>query len=444
MLRRIYEDAAYAAGALDGCYWTQTAPAPACPSLHGTASTEFAVIGAGDTGLSAALALAEAGADVALLDLHAPGWGASGRNGGFVCLGGAWLGRSGLVRRYGEAGLAAYRMAERRAIEAVAALIENHGMAVDRHSDGEVVLLHKKGAIKVLEKAAREIRHDHGIAARVLAPEELVVEGLSGPRFHGGLHVELGFAVNPRKLVLGLAEAAGRAGARLYANSPVQRITHENGRHVLETPGGRLSARNVILATNGYSAENLPGWMRARYLPVQSSVLVTRPLGADEIAEQGWFSELMAYDTRSLLHYFRLLPERRFLFGMRGGIGWTPATHARIRRQMRADFEAMFPAWKSIETPFFWSGLVNLNRSLIPFAGPIAGDNTFFAAFGYHGNGIAHGIWAGAQVARLAMGQPAPDLPDFYRQPPPRFELGAYRRAALRGAYPLLTVLDRL
>ena len=79
----------------------------------------------------------------------------------------------------------------------------------------------------------------------------------------------------------------------------------------------------------------------------------------------------MAYDTRRLLHYFRLLPDRRFLFGMRGGIAWTPRTHRAIRHRIIADFQAMFPAWRRVGMTHFWSGLACLTRSLVPFTGPI-------------------------------------------------------------------------
>lgn len=444
MLRRIYEDAAYDAAALDGCYWAGTAPALERPALQGSVEAEFAVIGAGGTGLSAALTLARAGGDVAVLDLHAPGWGASGRNGGFVCVGGAMLSRGALHRRHGASGLMAYRRAERLAIEAVDALVADHAMAVDRHSRGEVALLHRPAPAKALHEAAAQAQADYGVAARVLMPGDLAAEGMSGPRFHGGLHLDLGFAVNPLKLTLGLARTAEAAGARIHGASPVTRIGRAAGRYRLETPTGQLCARHLLIATNGYSAENLPDWMRARYLPVQSSVLVTRPLSADEIAAQGWSSDLMAYDTRSLLHYFRLLPEGRFLFGMRGGIRWTAATHSAIRRRMRSDFRAMFPAWARVDTPFFWSGLANLNRSLVPFVGALDGWENAHAAFGYHGNGVAHGIWCGDQMARLALGRPTPDLPAFYRCPPPRFEFGARRRIALRAAYAAYALTDRL
>ena len=133
---------------------------------------------------------------------------------------------------------------------------------------------------------------------------------MSGP-FHGGLTIPLGFALNPRKYHAGLARAAQQAGATLHAHSPVTRLRPIAGRWQLDTAAGSVTADRVLLATNGYSSEDLPDWLAARYLPVQSSVIVTAPLTEAQRQAQGWTSRQMAYDTRQLLHYFRLLPDNR-------------------------------------------------------------------------------------------------------------------------------------
>ena len=100
-----------------------------------------------------------------------------------------------------------------------------------------------------------------------------------------------------------------------------------------------------MIATNGYSSEYIPDWMRGRYLPVVSHIMVTRPLSGAELAEQGWTSHQLAYDTRTLLHYFRLLPDNRMLFGMRGTSNITPESEKLMKTQVRGDFDQVFPAW---------------------------------------------------------------------------------------------------
>lgn len=445
MNQRIYETAAYRADSLDGCYWPETIADPYdYPPLTGQARTDVAIIGAGFAGLNAALELATAGARVTVLDLHRPGWGASGRNGGFCCLGSVLAGRDTLVRRYGKAELYRYHGVEKMAIAHVHTLLDRHGIDADVHSQaGEVQLAHRPRDFDVLRAKAEQIAQDYDTEARLIPRTRLSDEGMAGPAFHGGMMLPLGFALNPRKYVLGLADAAQNAGTRIHASSPVQSITAERGGGWrLTTRQGSLLTRQLLIATNGYSSDDVPDWIRARYLPVQSSIIVTRPLSTDEIAAQGWSTDLMAYDTRHLLHYFRLMPDRRFLFGMRGGISWTPATHAQIRNIITRNFHTMFPGWQNVEITHFWSGLANLTRNLVPFAGPVTTMPGAFAAFGWHGNGVAMASWTGQQVARQMQGQ-VHDLPAFFSHPPARFELGRFRRLSLRAAYMLYGLMDR-
>ena len=433
-LRRLYEPAAYAAGALDGAYWPETCAVPDFAPLEGEAEADAAVIGAGYTGLSAALTLARAGLSVRVLDLHGPGWGASGRNGGFCCLGGAKLSRAGMTARWGADGRAAWCRTEVEAVRLAETRIAELGLDVDRHSDGEVILAHSERAMAQISAEASLLAAEYGVTPLVLSAGSLAERGMRVAGVQGGLHLPLGFALNPRKYAAGLAQGAVAAGARIHGSSPVTRVLRDGTDYLLETPKGRLRARRLVVATNGYAAETLPGWMRWRTLPVQSSVLVTRVLTRDEQAAQGWTAPLMAYDSRHLLHYFRLLPEGRFLFGMRGGIRWTPETHRDIRARMERDFAAMFPGWAGVEHTHFWSGLACLTRDLVPCLAPIGDWPGAVAAFGYHGNGVAMGTWAGDRAARMVLGQ-APALPPMLGRATRRFELGPFRRLALRGAY---------
>ncbi|WP_417808639.1 NAD(P)/FAD-dependent oxidoreductase [Thioclava sp.] len=428
---RIYEPAAYSASSLEGCYWVQTAPDTASyPRLEGEATVEFAVIGAGFTGLSAALRLAEAGGDVAVLDAHPPGWGASGRNGGFCCVGGAKASSAQIGARYGAQELTRFFAAERAAIEQVSDRIAALELSVDRHSQGELQLAHSPKLFAQMRAEAAKISATYGVQADLIAPGDLAGIGLNAQGMHGGLRLDLGFALNPRKYALGLAHAVQACGGTIHADSAVLSIAREGDHHVLRTNHGTLRARHLLIATNGYSSDAVPGWMRSRFLPMQSSVIVTRPLSDDEIAAQGWSSDLMAYDSRNLLHYFRLMPDRRMLFGMRGAVRLTQASQHAHRTATRAHFDAMFPTWRGVEAPHFWSGLICMARDLVPFVGALGqGDNTY-AAFAYHGNGVAMGSWSGDQMARLALGQPT-ELPDFFQRMPKRFELGPLRRLSL-------------
>ena len=366
-LKRIWEDPTYGNGPIHECWWAETTETGDWPVLDADETADVVIIGAGFTGLSAALHMAEAGLDVCVLEARHPFWGASGRNGGFCCLGGAKAGFSDMTRMFGQDAARDFCHTERAAVEFVGDLLDRHGLDVDRHSDGETQLAHRPHDFVDMRDSVAHIEEMYGVTPTLIPPEELTQAGLNGG-FHGASTIPIGFALNPRKYASGLARAAKAAGVRIYAESEVTAIEPKTDKgYRFRTTGGSVAAPRFVIATNGYSSDNLPDWMAGRYLPTQSAILVTRPITHDEQLEQGWTSTQMCYDTRNLLHYFRLMPDGRMLFGMRGGLSHTPQTEADIRKQIRADFEAMFPAWRHVETPHYWSGLVCLTRDLLPY-----------------------------------------------------------------------------
>lgn len=140
-MNRVYSRYAYSDGPRTGCWWDETCPAVNWLSLSGDHRYEVAVIGAGFTGLSAALYLAEAGRSVVVLDAQSPGWGASGRNGGFCCLGGSKVTDAALDRRFGKSDRKAYRQTEMDAVQFVADLLHRLKIKADTHSKGETLWL---------------------------------------------------------------------------------------------------------------------------------------------------------------------------------------------------------------------------------------------------------------------------------------------------------------
>ncbi|MEX0319849.1 MAG: NAD(P)/FAD-dependent oxidoreductase [Ruegeria sp.] len=432
-MKRIFPAYTYGPGPRVGCWWDETIAAPHWPALAGKVKADIAVIGAGFTGLSAALHLAQEGASVAVLEAETPGWGASGRNGGFCCLGGSKLGYPAMVRRYGTAAADAYEKAEYDAVALVAGLLSEHGIEADTHSKGETLLAHGPRAMRALRRAADNEGTLH-------EPNELPGLGFGG-QFHGGYTNPVGFGLNPRKYLLGLADVARKAGAELFAQSLATSITRTGQGHAVATPQGRVDCDMVLICTNGYSSEGLPDWLAGRYMPAQSTVLVTRPLSDAELQAQGWTSDQMCYDTRNLLHYFRLMPDRRFLFGMRGGLMSSPRAESAIRVRVRRDFDRMFPAWTGVEASHMWSGLVCLLRNLKPYVGPVPGRPGLFAGLAYHGNGVAMGTYCGRALAQLALGR-STALPLVLSQPPRRFPLGRFRRALMPPIYAALALSD--
>lgn len=442
-MKHIFPDFAYGDGPRAGCWWDQTCTLPDRPSVQSAVDCEVAVIGGGFTGISAALHLAEAGVNVAVLESRYVGFGASGRNGGFCCLGGGMLEDAALDRKVGREGRLAWRAAEVAAVRLVENLVGRFNIEVDRHSQGETQVAHRPRDMEDMRAQVAEIAENYGVEAQVTEAADLETEGMNGG-FHGALTIPVGFGLNPRKYVTGLAAAAEAAGATLFHDTPVTQLARHGGRFVLTTPNGTVRADRVIAATNGYSSEDMPDWLGGRYMPTQSSIIVTRPLTQSELGAQGWTSGQATYDTRHLLHYFRLMPDNRMLFGVRGGLMATPGSETRAMRRARADFDRMFPAWCDVETPHSWSGMVCIARDRMPFVGEVPDTPGLFASLCYHGNGVAMASYCGALLADVVRGKsPSRIYPEIIQRPLAKFELGRYRRAVMPFAYAGFAVSDR-
>lgn len=436
-MKRTYEPAAYAAQS--GRYWAQTGQLSAWSEPADDLDVDVAVIGGGFTGLNAAVTLAQGGAKTAVFEAMSPAWGASGRNGGFCCIGGTKLPNSTIKSRFGAAAAAEWFETQLHSINHVRRLLDQHDIDADTHSNGETQLAHSTRAWRAMQAEALEVQTDYGITPQLIEPDALAEQGLAGP-WLGAMTTPSGFALNPQKYHDGLAELAAHSGADLYGNTLVTGLKRKDGCWHLSVKGQRITAGQVILTTNGYSSDDLPNWLRARYLPVQSSIILTRVLTHKEQQTAGWWSSQMAYDSRNLLHYFRLLPDGRFLFGMRGGLSASNASQARISRKIRGDFRRMFPAWSHVDISHEWSGLICLMPGLMPFVGPVPDHRDLFAAMGFHGNGVAMGSFSGHMIAQHVLN--GKNLPAALTKPPSRFPLGRFRRNLLAPAYTMARVLD--
>ncbi|OWU86242.1 FAD-dependent oxidoreductase [Oceanicola sp. 22II-s10i] len=444
-MKRPFGSFAYSDGPAANCYWGDAVPEQdlAMPQVQGDLTADVVVIGGGYTGLNAALALAEAGENVVVLDARYPGWGASGRNGGFCCLGGTRAEDHQLDKRHGGGAAAEVRRAELASIRHVEGLIDRLDLDVDRHSEGETILAHSPAKAAQLDDDRRWFEAAYGVECDLIPGDQMVQHGLGGS-FHGALTVPLGFALHPRKYLAGLVDAARAAGARIHGNSPALSVTRAGTGWRVHSLTGHVTARRLIVATNGYSSEDIPDWMRHRFLPAQSSVVATRRITDEERAAQGWTSYQMAYEDRRLLHYFHMTPDNRMVFGQRGGLISSRVNERRIANRVRRDLARLFPKWAEVETTHQWSGMVCLTASLNPYCGRIPDMPGAFAAFGYHGNGVAMGSLCGAWLAALARGvEPEHPIPRAFAAPPPPFPLGPLRRGWLAAEYAWARLTDR-
>lgn len=438
-MARLYESDAYDTSRWPDSYWRASADLPPpLPPLVGDEEAEVAIIGAGYAGLNAALELAERfGIHATVLEAGQPGWGASGRNGGFCCHGGARLTAAQITARHGDAVAQEWAGFEYDAIERVRDNLTRYAIDADAGPEGELYMAHSARTFARMQAAPPQP------GTELLERATLAERGMQGAGLHGAILSPHGFPLHPLKYVLGLARAAQAAGVRVHGDSTVTALTREGGGWRLKTARGSLRAKRVLVATNGYSDEALPPWLHGRIFPLISAILVTRPLTEAERAEQGWTSQIMAYDSRRVLHYYRLLPDGRFLFGGRGGISARTEAVQGFHAILRAEFEGMFPAFVGAATERYWAGLVCMTGSWHPFSAEVPEQPGLFAALGWHGNGVAAASEGGRRIAHALAGAGNPS-PALVQAPLGRFPLPALRRPLKGLAVGMAKLTDRL
>ncbi|MDN3639120.1 FAD-dependent oxidoreductase [Simiduia curdlanivorans] len=429
-------------GAPAASYWRATATEPDYRTPAPKAVYDAAIVGAGYTGLTAAIALAHKGLSVALIDAQQPGWGASGRNGGFCCLGGDHLGIGAIEKRFGTEQAQRYVQAQLAAIAQVKRNCEDFNISADICGIGETLLAHREKTQAQLHQTQAAFQQHYGLEAQLLSSVELKQRGQCASASFAGLHMPAGFGLHPLKYCYGLVRAAQNLGVDFYNNHTVAALKHTSGRRQLNTSRGQLNARKVLMATNGYTQDAMHPSLNGRVLPALSNILVTRPLTQQELDSQGWWSTNPSYDTRNLLYYFRLLPDQRFLFGGRGGIRQSEASFAARRKQHGVDFQRYFPAWAQVDVDYFWRGHVALARQQTPHIAAL-GDE-LYCALAYHGNGVAMASWSGHKAAALMLKDAAAiaEVPAFMQNKPKAFPLPQLRTGYLAAAYLAYNCVD--
>ena len=390
-------------GAIDRCLWSDPASAPAPrDSAPLPDRVEVAVVGGGYTGLAAALALARRGARVAVLERHRIGWGASGRNVGFV-LPGFQAGLAELTARLGEERARRLWGMSVEAVECLERLIAAEAIACNWSRCGSVVLAARPAHLARLDEERRCLARVAGHQTELLGPSEIGREIGSGV-YHGGLVDRTAGALHPARYCAGLAAAAERAGAALHEGAEVVRIRRRGDGHEVQTSRGGLPASEVLVATDGYTGVPF-GRLRRGVVPVGSYMVATAPLGPELAARLVPGGRVLS-DTRRLLHYFRLSPDRRMVFGGRAAM--VPLGTPRAARALGRAMRERFPALAATPVDYAWSGSVGFTRDRLPHAG--RSDGVYYA-LGYCGHGVALATWLGGRMAAAIAG--TEELPEL-------------------------------
>jgi glycine/D-amino acid oxidase-like deaminating enzyme len=371
-----------------------------------------AILGAGYTGLSAARQLARTGASVVVFDRGVVGSGASSRNAGQV-LTGLKLEPAALVARYGETRARQLFDVSRDAIDALEALVAEERIDCDLQRTGHLQAAAKPSHFEAFKEEQALLARVFGHRVSLVAESEQVAE-LGARGYHGLLLDENSRALNPAQYVHGLATAARRAGALIVENTAVETMSRIGTEWTIDTGAGQIRARDVLVATNGYTGHVTPALQR-RLIPIGSYIITTAPL-PPEAAARILPKRRMVFDSRYFLHYFRLTADNRLLFGWRAEFsGPTLESETRAVAILRRAMSSTFPELSATPIDYAWSGRVAFTRDQMPHAGRM--DDMFYAG-GYCGHGVAMATYLGEQIARRIAGEPI-DHPLFDDRFPP-------------------------
>ncbi len=380
-------------------YWLETCAMPNGPPGDLPQQADIAIIGAGFTGLSAALALSKRGVRVAVLEANSIGWGASSRNGGMV-LTGTKLSPQTLLARYGKELTQRIYAASLASIDSVEQIVREENIDCNFSRCGHLEVASKQSHFDAYARAADLVAHTFNHNLRLI-PRNALHDEIGSNHYYGGIVDEISSGVNPARYVAGLARAALSRGASIYENVRAEHIERVNSTFQIDTSRGRLRAHKLLVATGGYTS-NLTPQLKNRIIPIGSFIITTEPL-SDQVAHELIPRNRMIFDSKHYLHYYRLTPDNRLLFG--GRAAFFPETSKTIHRSREILFRDMvdvYPQLRTSKVEYVWGGTLDFCFDTMPHAGSI---NGLYYAVGYAGHGVAMATYLGIEVAKQICGE---------------------------------------
>jgi len=400
-------------------FWPDNYPKPGLPlAAELPAEVDVAIIGGGYTGLSCARPLAKAGVSVAVLERETIGWGASSRNAGITGCG-LKAGAPAIFKRYGEAYGRKFWQASLDAVDLIKELVDEGGLDCDWQQNGDLCVAYKPSHYENFKTKIEWHQKNIGHPLRLVSPSELRAE-IGSDAYFGGVVDEHGASLHPAKLVFGLAEVAANYGALLCEECGAFKIEKHPYGYTIHTIKGDLKAKNILVATNGYTGKLVPE-LKPKIFPGGSYSIVTEPLSEQlqtEISPKG----RVFWDSKWFLNYFRLTPDGRLLWGGRNNLS-TQLDLAESAQMLQAGMLRAFPQLTGIPISHTWTGQLGLTFDLMPHIGRLDG---IFYALGYGGHGLHTALLLGREVAQLLTGEktssPFMEIPHqtyfFYRNKP--------------------------
>lgn len=413
--------------------WSATAAAgPELAQLAERVTSQVAVIGAGYTGLSTALHLAQAGRDVIVLEAADVGQCASGLNGGQV-IPGLKGDPDELQRSYGERAQALITSVG-SAADLVFELIREHAIQCEAIRGGWLQPASSEDALEAIARRVRQWQR-HGAPVELLS-RAAMAQLLGSERYCGGWIDRRGGTVQPLAYVRGLAGAALRAGARIFAHSPAVTLERQGTGWRITTPRGSLESPWVVLATNAYT-DRLIDDLRRSIVIVPSLQVATAPI-PESLRATILPGGHAASDTQRLLRYFRRDASGRLILGTRGSFGATPETFAAVHRRAIGE---IYPQLSAVPCEYFWGGWVAVTADGLPHLHEVAPG--LIAGLGYNGRGVAMATLMGRWLARWVLDGSAANLP-FPVTPVRPIRLHRFSQIAARVAIQYYRALDAL
>ena len=371
-------------------YRATAAPDTAWEPLDGTARARVAIIGGGFAGLNTALGLAERGVrDVVLLEREQIGFGASGRNGGFVFAGYS-RGEQSLLDQRGASSARSLFKLTTDAVGRIRQRIADYAIACDVVDEGVIWANWFRDPALLRERQALLAEH-YGVNWQSLSEAEMRAQ-VRSERYHGGLYERDALHLHPLKYALGLATATVSQGARIHENSAALSLMRDGPCWRVRTAHGEVLADQVVLACGGYLAGLRRSIDRA-ILPIATYVMVSEPLG--ERLDDCLRTRAAVYDSRFAFDYYRALPDTRLLWG--GRISVLNRSPQGVQRLLTSDLLRVFPQLAGVRIDYAWSGLMSYATHQMP---QIGGDgNGLWWAQAFGGHGLAPTCAAGELLA---------------------------------------------
>ncbi|WP_112323498.1 NAD(P)/FAD-dependent oxidoreductase [Oceanibium sediminis] len=405
------------------------------PALGGDRRAHVCIIGAGYTGLSAALELAGKGLDVVVLEANRIGWGASGRNGGQVGSG-LRMGQIELRSRLGEDNARRLWQLSEEGKELVRARVAEFDIPCD-YKPGVLDAELSPSGMDQAKREAAFLADVRGYDRIELLGRRRLRKELGTKAYAGGVLDWGAGHLHPLNYALGMARAAEGRGVALHEGTRVRSVSEEHP-HKVVTDKGTVTADRVLYAGNGYLGD-LHARAAKRVMPINSFIVTTEPLG-EERAESLIRRDIAVADSKFVVNYYRRTADHRLLFGGAESYGYRfPARHG---DRVRANMLRIYPQLRDVKIDHAWGGTLAITRSRLPYFH--ATGKTQLVAGGYSGHGVALATLAGALMARFVLGHEE-DFRTFRALPAAKFPGGtALRQPLLTLAMSWFAMRDRL